>query len=498
MTIFVYARFKPVELRQINQCRLYHQVYLTSDIATADGTRIDPKFYEPIRNEDRKSTLNWPVQGNPSKKAWAIWRKALDYLVDKGKLKQPLGHWIANPHQQWSWFIRPSSSTVYHKRPDGTWESFRPEPSGDFSTRSSRKRWYFIDHGIACEPPAGMTSTATPISTAEDGNLFTVVWTDQPPAPPEEDSSEDTSTDDAEDAAYSDALSRFQTIFNESSAYFHRLIGPFDFPSAEVIEVLSNEIRNHSLLACSDGSFSKYERRGSHAWIFADCEGISLLQGAGPIDGHPLLLTPYRTELGGILSLLYLVNVIVRSTDLREGTVTIFCDNQAALENIFSESPKRGIYPLLAADYDFLGMARKIFRETPITIKHRHVKGHYTGDERRVEHDLNALVDTMANLFRKAPPRGFTPKSLALTHPLQTAVLISEGAIVTSKLKQIIYRNMFAPDLEATIRKHTGWTEAQFLSVDWDAHVIVFRSFSKSRRIGLCKIIHGLWHTGAQ
>ena len=44
---------------------------------------------------------------------------------------------------------------------------------------------------------------------------------------------------------------------------------------------------------------------------------------------------------------------------------------------------------------------------------------------------------------------------------------------------------MFAPGLEATIRKHTGWS-AQF------------RSFSRYQRIGLCKSIHGLWHTGAQ
>ena len=69
---------------------------------------------------------------------------------------------------------------------------------------------------------------------------------------------------------------------------------------------------------------------------------------------------------------------------------------------------------------------------------------------------------------------------------------------MTSKLKQTVYRNLFSPGLEATIKKHAGWTVAQFLSVDWDAYDIVFRSYSKSRRISLCNSIHGLWHIGAQ
>ena len=121
-----------------------------------------------------------------------------------------------------------------------------------------------------------------------------------------------------------------------------------------------------------------------------------------------------------------------------------------------------------------------------------------TGDNRRVEHDLNALVDTMASHFRKDPPRGFKPRAQSLTHPLQTAALISGGAIVTSKLKQTIYTNMFAPGLEVTIVKHAGWDARYFSTVDWESHDIVFRSFSRYKRIGVCKAIHGLWHTGAQ
>jgi len=497
MTVFVYAKFKPGELRQINQCRLFHQVFLTSDIATADGKKIDPKYYAAARNDDRRSSMNWPVQGEPSRQAWTVWSKALNYLVEKGKLKQPLGVWLRNPHQQWTWLIRVTSSTLFHQRQDGTWESFTPENMGD-RERGERRKWYLLDRGSTCAPPTGKIAKATPIITPEDGDLFTVVWMDEPLVGDDYSPSESQTSGKTEDLSRDEILERFQEIFSNSSDYFHRLIGPFELPTTEALKILGTVLRSHSLLACSDGSFSRHAKKGSHAWIFATHDGIPLLQGAGPIDGHPLLLSPYRTELGGILALLYLLNVIVRCNELREGTVTLFCDNKTALENVFDENPKRGIYPMLAADYDFIVIARKLVKATPITINHRHVKGHYTGDERRVEHDLNDLVDTMSKKFRRAPPRGFTQKSLSLIHELQTAALISEGAIVTSKLRKTIYHNMFASGLKETIQKHTGWSDRQFTSVDWDAHDIVFRSYSKSKRIGVCKSIHGLWHTGAQ
>ena len=214
-------------------------------------------------------------------------------------------------------------------------------------------------------------------------------------------------------------------------------------PTAEVLQYLSAQIEAHALLACSDGSFRKSERRGCHAWIFATSEGIPILQGAGPIDGHSELITSYRTELGGITAVLYLLMLIVRSTNLTQGTVTIYCDNKAALEAIFTENPRRGIYPLLAPDYDFISIAREMYRKMPITIVERWVKGHYQGNDRQVAHDLNELVDTMATDFRRHPPRGYTPKAQSLVHPLQTAAVISGGAIVTSKLKAIVYNNLY-------------------------------------------------------
>ena len=93
----------------------------------------------------------------------------------------------------------------------------------------------------------------------------------------------------------------------------------------------------------------------SQAWVFSDQTGRLLWGGAGPIDGHPDLITSYRTELGGIVTALFLLTEITEYLEIKSGKVTLFCDNQGALDNVFNEHPNRGTYPLLERDYDLLG-----------------------------------------------------------------------------------------------------------------------------------------------
>ena len=100
-------------------------------------------------------------------------------------------------------------------------------------------------------------------------------------------------------------------------------------------------------------------------------------------------VTSYRSELGGITAILYIFQQIVLHLDITSGSVMLYCDNKGALENVFNEQPKRGIYPLLERDYDMLGAARAIRRDIPIKVTGKWVKGHYKGNNREIQHDLN-------------------------------------------------------------------------------------------------------------
>jgi hypothetical protein len=59
---------------------------------------------------------------------------------------------------------------------------------------------------------------------------------------------------------------------------------------------------------------------GSHGWIFAT-EQSTLWRGAGPVDGHPDLISPFRAELGGLVALLHLTLTICSFYNLSGGQI---------------------------------------------------------------------------------------------------------------------------------------------------------------------------------
>jgi len=177
----------------------------------------------------------------------------------------------------------------------------------------------------------------------------------------------------------------------------------------------------------------------------------------------------------------------------------VYCDNKSALDFFFEKDLKRGIYTILEADYDFLQLARAMRSSLPVEVTGTWVKGHYKGNDRKVQHDLNhQLVDFMADQFRRRPPSGFEPTSRLLSHPSQRAIVYSDRSSITSKLRQVVYRNFFSAPLQVTICKRNKWSVLQFQAVDWQAFGMAFKSFSRFRQIGVTKLTHRLWHTGAQ
>ena len=500
MTEFIYLGFEHRELELINQCRLYHQAYTLADIVEADGTTIDPVYFTRQQHPDRISSLQWPVQGCPSPKAWRQWKVALKYLLYKEKLRQPLGKWLSRPHQDWKWVVRLSDKALFHETESG-WVQFDPIANLR-STRRASQPWYVASQSRLSSRPESGIAVATVRQQDMDGDMFTIIWSDAlPPAPSRQHRERSVDSFSTQSTETSQGIPEYLPIFRQqvqSSAYFKRLIGPIQHLKEEELLEIANRITEGSLLTCSDGSFHPHQGIGSNAWIFSTPEGEILLKGAGPIDCNPISLSSYRPELGGMAAVLYLLQVIVQVYGVQSGVVTLFCDNKSALDNTFDTVPKRGIYPLLATDYDMLILSKDILRRLPIKVIGKHVKGHYKGDERRIEHDLNALADTMAEQFRLDPPKGYEPTSFPLFHRSHVAAAYIEGSMITSKLKQQVYARMYQKDLERTVCKRNRWTEGIFSRIDWHLFGKVFNAYSKFRQISIAKYVHGLWNTGKQ
>jgi hypothetical protein len=74
-----FARSNPSfeELRVLNKCRLYLQVYFLSEICTGNGLAITEEAWREIRFEVPFKMLSWPSQQRPSPKEWTTWQLLL-------------------------------------------------------------------------------------------------------------------------------------------------------------------------------------------------------------------------------------------------------------------------------------------------------------------------------------------------------------------------------------------------------------------------------------
>jgi hypothetical protein len=62
---------------RLNQCRLYLQVTLLSEITSANGRNILPSYIQGNKHTNRRALLTWPRQDRPPLKAWHEWTKRL-------------------------------------------------------------------------------------------------------------------------------------------------------------------------------------------------------------------------------------------------------------------------------------------------------------------------------------------------------------------------------------------------------------------------------------
>lgn len=102
------------------------------------------------------------------------------------------------------------------------------------------------------------------------------------------------------------------------------------------------EIKASSI--CSDGTYHPVHKCGSHGWVFASEAQGTIATGSGPSDGHPTLLSSYRSELGRILASLYVIYNICDHYNIQEGKATLYCDNKGAIQKSF-RAPPQGITP---------------------------------------------------------------------------------------------------------------------------------------------------------
>jgi hypothetical protein len=112
------GRFTNKDLKEINYCRIYLQVFYLSDITNIKGNKISAWAGRGQKQAGRQSTWEWPVQQRPI--AWKAWKEALEYLAPDGDIGDTLGEWKSDHRQIMEWYFDTQSIALYHHI-EGVW-----------------------------------------------------------------------------------------------------------------------------------------------------------------------------------------------------------------------------------------------------------------------------------------------------------------------------------------------------------------------------------------
>jgi hypothetical protein len=90
--------------------------------------------------------------------------------------------------------------------------------------------------------------------------------------------------------------------------------------------------------------------------------------------------------------------------------------------------------------------------------------------------------------------RALETKNIVL-QPFYEAELVRDNAIVTSNLQQIITSAIHTTPIQQYIVKSAKWHPSTLHKIDWEAHRRAICRFSRTQRISITKLSHGLYHT---
>lgn len=108
------------------------------------------------------------------------------------------------------------------------------------------------------------------------------------------------------------------------------------------------------------------------------------IEGAGPADGNPSYLDPFRGEFVGVLALVYIVRALLDFYGDPEETVRVkvCCDNKTFMSQAGEVVTGRGLGTYLGPEYDVRAETGDVVAELErrgVKLDFKWVKGHQDG-----------------------------------------------------------------------------------------------------------------------
>ena len=449
------AGFTLSTLRIANRCRIYLQVTTLSDIATGDGSQLNPSVFE--QTPFFRDHYNWPRQGKPPPKDWNVWNYVVKHCFQPMQRLHPhLGHWTVDStayKSDWDFFLTIDDTLIWQC--NGEWIYFDRVKNdrgrfGKYDANNPRRRSRTSPRGMLWRTTARKDGCHW-ITHGRDYNVQT-----------------DVITPTHEEAEW-DTLPDAMWICNHLQGQEH-------------IHTLRQRLDLDGLIAVSDGSFDRENKLGTAAWTIASMDGEIRISGGGVVPGNPSDNSAFRSEVSGILGVMTALQTMFPKC---QGEVIVSCDGEGAVEAAFKN---RESCSSTNKCFDIISRIIDLTEESMLTIIPRHVKGHQDNhsNELDVAAWLNVQMDEKAKqILHQARRLKFRPPTRLPQSQYGFPVITCDGTSIASNVEKSLIHNAALADGKSWWIEKGRFNSKTWDLVDWDVieGTMAYASFHRKRFI---------------
>jgi hypothetical protein len=176
-----------------------------------------------------------------------------------------------------------------------------------------------------------------------------------------------------------------------------------------------------------------------------------LLKGGGPDDGDQLIMTSYRSELGGISIGLAVIGTLVRSGKIKVKSVKLVYENEAAVK-VCARKRTQSVFHRTEVDHNLVSTIQYL-QDTwcqDLDIKYEWVKGHADDLDREPAkcERLNIVADEICDAVRASAQGPYSAKPNCGMWPNERCAIFITGVKITGKWKERLTQQLMDGDLQ--------------------------------------------------
>ena len=367
------------QLHAINKCRKFLQACTLSDLCNGNGTEILTTAYECTRRTPNTSSsaYKWPMKyAKPNQTDIDYWKAYLNtFTTRRRKLRKNLGNWKSEASKWHDWRYHPGYERLYKRETSNQWTVWTI-----YGNRSGNRKRQFQQTNLIPETSEIQGANTIPhVTMQRSGRVkcdgFRPI-----------------------EAKQSNGMTLLQTFKSHGWAIA-------DITILDIEQIIT-DIVNHNGNIIADGSHRSL--KSTSAFIIFHQEE-DLLKGGNYVPGPGDDQSGYRGELAGILGGMIVVNDICDHHNITEGTVTIACDNDKALDAAFDTEAE---VPCTRSCFDIIRMIHYQMRRSNIKWKKQRVQGHQDKKKKYEDLDMwgkaNVRADKLAKQYMTQHPTTIT------------------------------------------------------------------------------------------